>query len=549
MPFRLASFPVAFAALLVGAPACVPDWDPPSGAICEGACSTTQGLTDSEMPTTGGLTPTSSAQDSGADITTDDPSETGGEPGTTTQAQPEGPPEVDGFEVKPPLTEGNGLIELDVSTKHADGVRMQLETGPEVELTPGQGGSFTGQIAAFTGLDNGDHIAVLTPWREGIDGVSVEAPYYIALDKPGSELLWDTGDQIGGGFVVAMDVLPDRRWVELGTYYPQGEPRCFVRVRDQDGKWTLDDVMDVLPGAYCTATDLTVDPDTGALHVLVDREGENGLRWWLGEISSWGKGAKQISVGSIGDKALALARHPNMLAVCGAKKVATADMLDAFAVLVRPGQDPEERVFDYKPIKPHFFTETARDCAFSDDTLVLVGEARSWDAFLQADRDRLALLEYDVLTSLETWTIAGASLGVQSRALTVAVDDQKRYHLVGYNCLVDCEPQGDLWGYLPGGTLFTHTPLGPLGSDALGPHDIAWSPAGYMIIAYGELAGQSSVFKVEAFAPGVPVPLWTFTPKDNKGPQIAFAVAVDRYGKVCAGGIAAGNPAFACSGS
>jgi len=36
-------------------------------------------------------------------------------------------------------------------------------------------------------------------------------------------------------------------------------------------------------------------------------------------------------------------------------------------------------------------------------------------------------------------------------------------------------------------------------------------------------------------------PLWTFTPKDMQ---------VDPYGKVCAGGIGAGNyPAFACIGS
>jgi hypothetical protein len=92
-----------------------------------------------------------------------------------------------------------------------------------------------------------------------------------------------------------------------------------------------------------------VNPETGALHVLVDRKGDDGVRWWLAEIASWGKGAKQIAVGSIGDKALALARHPDMVAVCGAKKVATDDLLDAFAVLVRPGQDGEERLFDYEP--------------------------------------------------------------------------------------------------------------------------------------------------------------------------------------------------------
>jgi hypothetical protein len=53
-----------------------------------------------------------------------------------------------------------------------------------------------------------------------------------------------------------MGVLPDRRWVELGTFYEKGEPRCFLRVRDLDGNWGQGDFMSVLP-AYCTATDLT----------------------------------------------------------------------------------------------------------------------------------------------------------------------------------------------------------------------------------------------------------------------------------------------------
>ena len=430
---------------------------------------------------------------------------------------------------------------------------MQLETGDIIELTPGPADNFSGDIAVFSGKDNGERVAVLRPYRADLEGEPVPAPYYIALPKPGSEIDWETGDLIkSSGFIVAMGVLPDRRRVELGTFYEMGEPRCFLRVRDLDGGWGQDDLMSLLP-AYCTATDLTVNPETGMLHVLVDRKGDDGVRWWLAEIPSWGKGAKQIGVGSIGDKALALARHPDMVAVCGAKKVATDDLLDAFAVLVRPGQDGEERQFDYAPVpnQAHWFTETIRDCAFVDDTLVMVGEARGkHDLNKLWKRDRLALLEYDVLTDAKKWTVVGPTLGLQSRALILAIDDQKRYHVAGYHCLDVCELDGDLWGFMPGGMLFTHTPLGPLGSDAVGPHDIAWSPAGYLVIASGEVQGQSYAFKVQAFAPENPVPLWTFTPKDMQGLQIAFAVAVDKYGKICAGGIGAGNyPAFACIGS
>jgi hypothetical protein len=59
--------------------------------------------------------------------------------------------------------------------------------------------------------------------------------------------------------------------------------------------------------------------------------------------------------------------------------------------------------------------------------------------------------------------------------------------------------------------------LGPLGSAWFGPHDIAWSPAGYAVVALGGQDEQTVVFKVQAVAPGVALPLWTFIPNDKKG--------------------------------
>ena len=38
--------------------------------------------------------------------------------------------------------------------------------------------------------------------------------------------------------------------------------------------------MSVLPSSHCTAIDLTVNPETGALHVLVDRKGDDAKREW-----------------------------------------------------------------------------------------------------------------------------------------------------------------------------------------------------------------------------------------------------------------------------
>jgi hypothetical protein len=271
MPSRLA---LAAAIILACIAACVPDWDPPGGMICADGCSTSSTSAGGDPTSTGDPTPTTSTQDTGIDSAGIDSTDTGDEPGSsTTAAEPEEPPSIVDFDVEPDLIEDNGLIKIEVSTLHADGVRMQLETGDVIELTPGQADSFSGDIAVFSGLDNGERVAVLTPYRVDLEGEPVPAPYYIALPKPGSEIDWETGDLIGSsGFVVAMGVLPDRRWVELGTFYDMGEPRCFLRVRDLAGSWGQGDFMSVLP-AYCTATDLTVNPETGTLHVLVDRKG------------------------------------------------------------------------------------------------------------------------------------------------------------------------------------------------------------------------------------------------------------------------------------
>jgi hypothetical protein len=114
------------------------------------------------------------------------------------------------------------------------------------------------------------------------------------------------------------------------------------------------------------------------MHVLLERKSGDGLVWWAGTSPGWGLGPKNIGIGVVGDTALALASRPGLVAVCGAKPVATKDKRDALAVLLRPNQPPEERLFDRVVKEPHRLAETARDCMFAGDnldTLVLVGEA------------------------------------------------------------------------------------------------------------------------------------------------------------------------------
>ena len=309
----------------------------------------------------------------------------------------------------------------------------------------------------------------------------------------------------------------------------------------------------MLSPAYCKAIDLTIDRDSGVMHVLLERKGGDGLRWWVGEMPGWGTGVKNIGIGEVGDTALALASRPGLVAVCGAKPVATDDDRDALAVLLRPNEPAEERLFDYRPSNDpnnqHKFGEIIRDCKFAKDTLVLVGESYGKHDGVKGElRERLTVIEYDGVDE-DVWIVAGPGPGVQSRATALDLDEDGRYHLVGYTCLDECTPEAEYRIYAPGGELEWQASRGLLGSELSGPHAIAWSPAGHAVLALGEMQGQSHVFKVQAFEQGSYEPLWTFVPNDKQGLQVAFTVAIGLYGEVYAGGLGATNhPAFAVIG-
>ncbi len=530
-------------------PGCLPA--PLGPCVDDDLCgsSTAPGTTEALVPTTsdGVHTVTGDAPD--PDASTTAPDDTGAQT-TGTSSEPAEPPLIINGVVIPDFIADNGVLNVSVTTEHADSVRLLLDSGAQIDLTPGQPDEFAGQIPAFTALDNGKHTAVLTPWRDALAGEPVAVDYVIALPPSGFEIGWDT-DGVKGS-VAAIAVLPDGRPVEFGTSDELVEPRCYLRLRDREGAPL--EFVPILPDAHCRAVDLKIDPTSGVLHLLLERESGKDIVWWAGEISAWGKGPKNIGVGPAGDTAFALATRPDVVAVCGSRAVATADKLDALAVLLRTNEAPETRVFDHQPASdptPHKFAETARDCTFAGDTLVLVGEANGQHQLNKPEiRDRLALIEADLLSNDTAWTVAGAELGVQTQALALDLDDEGHYALTGSSCFDACEPIGELWTYAPGGKLVEHTTIGPLGSPWFGPNDIAWSPAGYAVVALGELQGQSLVFKVQAFVPGDPSPLWTFLPNDKQGLQLALAVAVGPFGEVYAGGIASDNhPAFARIGS
>jgi hypothetical protein len=149
---------------------------------------------------TGLVTGTSSATNS--DDSSGSASEIAGETGDeTTEAatgEPIEPPTILDVELTPNPIVFNGPIAVTVNAVQAEGVRMTLADGVEVELEAAdEPGVFAGEIAVTSGFFNGSHLALLTPWASEGEGEAVEASYTIALPTPGSELYWETGDLIG----------------------------------------------------------------------------------------------------------------------------------------------------------------------------------------------------------------------------------------------------------------------------------------------------------------------------------------------------------------
>lgn len=544
-----ASLRLLLAAAVVCLSGCPAPWDPLVSCEEFDACDTTTpgSTTDDALPTTSiGSGVQTVTSDTGADDTTSPATATDTNNSTS---QPAEPPSIVDFQLTPNPISTNGPISVLVTAEHATGVRMETGLGDIVDLTPQpEPGKFIGEIAILTGLQNGPQTALLTPWENMIDGATVEAPYQIALPKPGSEQLWETGDLIGPGRVVAMATLPSGELIELGHHSPEGEQRCYLRLRDKAGLWTPADLVDVLPDTLCEAVDLQID-DEGALFVLVHQQTNNELLWRLLQLPAWGQNAKHMGLGAKNEVAVALAHHDSgMVAVCGTAPTGQMDKIDALAHLFRPGMTSEPWRVDYHPIMkdPHQFAEHPRDCVFVGDTLTLVGEANGYHELEINTRDRLFVLRLDTETKTTAWTVPPPGDKLQSGAQAIAVDDKQRLVIAGYTCDDVCAPVGDLRILDERDTLVWQASLGSFPTKQFAVQDLAWSPAGYAVVATGGLKGNESAFTVRAYSTAQEEALWTFTRKDLQVLHFALALAIGGYGEIYAGGYGAnGYPAIA----
>jgi len=501
------------------------------------------------------ITDGASSEDSGTDgqgatgSTTGDVSASGTGSGETeapptTSAGDDTPPAIVDLELTPETIKHNGSIAASITASDADGVRMKLDDGEALELDELGPGEFGGEILALTGLDNGEHTALFTPWRGDLVGAGVEATYTLDLPTPGSQIFWESGDTIGEGSVVALGVLPSGHIVELGTRKVNGSSRCYLRRRDQTGAWAPADLVEVLPGTSCEAVDLVVTAE-GSIFVLVNREGNDGLRWWLGEASAWGGIVKNRGLGAKDEVAVKLAASASeSVAVCGNVPTGESDEIDAAAWIFNKELPGEAWVWRYvlDPNFQHDFGETVADCAWDDERLVLVGEAIGLHKLGEPIRARLFILEYDTATNDEVWRIDTGGGPAQSGAVAVCIDRKGRHVVAGYTCGDACSPSGDLRVYDPDGGIISKIPLGSWISKEWGVHAMAWSPAGYTVVTSGGLAGSETAFTVRAFSQSSATPLWTFTRADAQAWHMAFALTLGPWGEVYAGGF--GDTAF-----
>lgn len=477
--------------------------------------------------------------DSGAPTTTEDSSPNPGQPSGSGGDTDDALAVLDVVFTPNPL-EYVGTIAVTVAATPAAGVRMELPGQPPIDLSPGPDDNFVGEFEVLSGLANGTHEALFTAWQGELHSAPFPASYTVALPKAGEPVQWDTSMLAGPGEIEALDFLPDHHVVALGSRQPT---RCYLHRLDLAGQYGVDDIVDVHPDQDCIPTDLRVGPE-GSIYFLANVNGGNGWRWRLA-VTHWGEPPVVLRTGAKDEVAHALTLDPNgEIVVCGAGPSGMGD-IDARVWNVQGTLHS----FDYRPTddENQNFDETIRACAHAGDRLVMTGDVRGLheEDPLMPKRRRMFVLEQDPEQIEPIWTVPGIGPGsiTQSSATALALDGAGRYIVGLYVCEDACTPAGELRIYEPGGAL---TEWMPLPSNVMSPNDLAWSPAGYVVLASAQIVQDPVTrFFLSAYVPGTYEPAWTYKKAEMATTHIANAVVVAPGVVVGAGVGGKGLPAFA----
>lgn len=113
----------------------------------------------------------------------------------------------------------------------------------------------------------------------------------------------------------------------------------------------------------------------------------------------------------------------------------------------------------------------------------------------------------------------------------------------GYACGAPCTKAAELRVFAPGGAQISQASLP---ANVLAPLDLAYHPAGFVVLASGRQQGNDTVFVVQARDVAANGLIWSYEHQGAPASEVATAVTIGRYGQVYAGGISAfGYPAIA----
>jgi hypothetical protein len=197
--------------------------------------------------------------------------------------------------------------------------------------------------------------------------------------------------------VAAIAVLPDGRPVELGTFQEMGAPRCYLRLRDKQfrrRRWTLSPCWGrrVLPRDRPEDRPRHRPPECPRGAQERRRHGVVGRR-----DLRVGQGPEEHRHRRGGRHGARLAARPDVVAVCGSRRWRRSTSSTRSRCCCARRARRRGCSTTSPGAKKHQFAETARDCAFAGDTLVLVGEAWGEHDADKKVRDRLMMIESDLV--------------------------------------------------------------------------------------------------------------------------------------------------------
>lgn len=207
--------------------------------------------------------------------------------------------------------------------------------------------------------------------------------------------------------------------------------------------------------------------------------------WRLDRHDPWNHSLAMVLLGTPDSKgnAIAVARE-GQIVVCGSTPT-EADDRDMAIWGSKPGFIAS---FDLVYKEAHTISETAHDCAFVGETLVLAGDPHGYHLGEPNEYTRHVVLEYELDTKETLWTVAPIGQGplVQSSAQAIAAMGNGGYVTAGHVCEHNCSAQLELRTFKLGGELqHTYRPAAKTTTATA----VAWHPAGYAVVTAGELKG------------------------------------------------------------